>query len=51
VFGINNSRYNEVVWVANTDAGQYAFVYNWVDKAWSTYNFSSNLTGLGSAGV
>lgn len=51
VFGINNSRYNEVLWVANTDAGQYAFVYNWVDKAWSTYNFSSNLTGLGSAGV
>lgn len=51
VFGINNSRYNEILWVANTESGQYAFVYNWVDKAWSTYSFSSNLTGLGSSGV
>jgi hypothetical protein len=50
VFGINNGRYNEVLWVANTSAGQYVFVYNWKEKSWSTYQFDSNITGLGSAG-
>lgn len=50
VFGTNNGRYNEVLWVANTSSGQYTFSYNWVEKAWSAYKFSSNLTGAGSAG-
>jgi hypothetical protein len=50
VFGVNNGRYNEVLWVANTSAGQYTFSYNWVEKSWGPYQFSSNLTGLGSAG-
>jgi hypothetical protein len=51
VFGINNSRYNEILWVANTDAGQYVFAFNWKERSWSTYQFSGNLTGLGCAGV
>jgi hypothetical protein len=51
VFGLNNSRYNEILWVANTSAGQYVFVYNYVEKSWSTYSFSNNITGLGGAGV
>jgi hypothetical protein len=50
VFGVNNGRYNEVLWVANTSAGQYTFAYNWVEKSWSAYRFDSNITGLGSAG-
>jgi hypothetical protein len=50
VFGINNGRYNEVLWVANTSVGQYVFVYNWKEKSWSTYKFDSNVSGLGSAG-
>ena len=50
VFGINNGRYNEILWVANTSAGQYVFSYNWKEKAWTTYSFDSNLTGLGAAG-
>ena len=50
VFGLNNGRFNEVLWVANTSAGQYVFVYNWVEKSWTTYQFSNNITGLGSAG-
>lgn len=50
VFGINNGRYNEILWVANTSAGQYVFVYNWVEKAWVTYEFSDNITGLGGWG-
>lgn len=51
VFGVNNSRFNEVLWVANTDVGQYVFVYNWKEKNWLSYEFSNNITGLGSAGV
>jgi len=56
VYGVNNSRYNEILWVADTNDGQYVFSYNWKEKGfgngvWSTYQFSGNLTGLGSAGV
>ena len=51
VFGINNNRYNEILWVADTSAGQYVFVYNWKEKVWATYQFDSNLTGLGGIGV
>jgi hypothetical protein len=47
VFGINNARFNEVLWVANTSEGQYVFTYNWKEKSWGPYRFSSNLTGLG----
>jgi len=50
VFGINNSRYNEILWVANTSAGQYIFSYNWVEKSWQSYQFGSNVTGLGGWG-
>jgi hypothetical protein len=50
VFGINNGRYNEILWVANTSAGQYVFVYNWKEKQWGSYQFSNTLTGLGCAG-
>jgi len=51
VFGINNIRYNEVLWVANTSSGQYIFAYDWKEKVWSTSKFSSNLTALGGAGI
>lgn len=50
VFGINNPRFNEVLWVANTNAGQYVFAYNWVEKCWTTYQFDNNLTGFGGFG-
>lgn len=50
VFGINNARYNEILWVANTSGGQYMFVYNWKEKVWTTYQFSNNITGLGGFG-
>jgi hypothetical protein len=51
VFGINNNRYNEVLWVANTEVGQYVFVYNWVEKSWHSYEFANNITGLGGVGI
>lgn len=47
VFGINNGRFNEILWVANTSVGQYVFVYNWKEKSWGSYQFSNNITGLG----
>ena len=51
VFGINNLRYNEVLWVANTSSGQYVFAYNWKEKVWSVHKLSSDLTALGGAGI
>ena len=51
VFGINNPRYSEVLWVANTSAGQYVFVFNWAERAWYSYQFDSNITGLGGSGL
>jgi hypothetical protein len=51
VFGINNPRYHEVLWVANTSAGQYTFSYNWQDKTWGPYQFSDKITGLGGFGA
>lgn len=55
VFGINNSRYNEILWVANTDSGQYVFSFNWKEKGfgggtWTTYQLPSNVTGWGGSG-
>jgi hypothetical protein len=51
VFGFNNARFNEVLWVANTSAGQYVFSFNWKEQAWSTYQFSNTVTGLGGWGA
>ena len=55
VFGVNNSRYSEIMWVANTSVGQYVFVYNWKEKgihsgSWTTYQFDGNISGLGGFG-
>lgn len=51
VFGVNNFKHNEVMWVANTSGGQYVFVYNWKEKSWYTYSFGNNITGLGGIGA
>jgi hypothetical protein len=50
VFGINNLRYNQATWVANTSSGQYVFAYDWKEKSWQVYQFSNTLTGLGQFG-
>ncbi len=50
VFGVNNSRFNEILWVANTDSGQVVVSYNWKEKSWGHPTFASNITGLGSSG-
>ena len=50
VFGINNIRFNEIVWVANTTAGQYVFSWNYKENSWTQYEFDSNVTGLGGVG-
>jgi len=51
VFGVNNARFNEVLWVANTSDGQYVFSFNWKEKSWGTYQFSNILTALGGFGA
>ena len=48
VFCMPNPRYGEVLWVANTDEGQYTFAWNYKENAWGPYTFSKNITGLGS---
>jgi hypothetical protein len=50
VFGFNNGRNNEIIWVANTSEGQYCFIYNYVEKAWYTRQFTNNVTGFISGG-
>lgn len=50
VFGINNLRYNQATWVANTSSGQYVFAYDWKEKSWQVYQFSNIFTGLGGVG-
>jgi hypothetical protein len=50
VFGINNLRYNQVLWVANTSSGQYVFAYDWKEKSWGPFQFSNNVTGWGGFG-
>jgi len=51
VFGINNYRYSEILWVANTREGQYGFSWNYAENSWSTYKFDGNLSGLGGFGL
>jgi len=50
VFGVDNPLYSEIVWVANTSSGQYAFSWNYQENSWSAYEFTDNLSGLGSFG-
>lgn len=42
-----NHKHNEIIWVAETSAGQYAFVYNWKENVWLSYSFDDNLTSFG----
>jgi len=47
VIGFHNPHYDEILWLANTSDGQIAFVFNWKDGTWQTYDFSSTVTGFG----
>ncbi len=55
VFGINDYRHNEIIWVANTTEGQYAFTWNYKENqpygVWSVNTWAGTLTGLGGYGV
>jgi hypothetical protein len=50
VFGINNYRYNEILWVAQTSEGQKVFSWNYKENSWSVYEFTGSLSGLGGFG-
>lgn len=47
VFGGHNPRYNELLWVATTTEGQVVLSFDYKEKAWSVYQFESEITGLG----
>ena len=51
VFGINNYRYCEILWVAQTTEGQKCFSWNYAENSWSVYEFDGNLSGLGGFGL
>ena len=51
VFGINNYRYSEILWVAQTTEGQKCFSWNYAENSWSVYEFDGNLSGLGGFGL
>lgn len=46
-YALANHKFNEIIWVAETSQGQYAFVYNWKENIWLSYSFDDNLTSFG----
>jgi hypothetical protein len=47
VWGFANTLDNQVIWIANTTAGKRAYAWNYVQKEWSIYNYSADITGAG----
>jgi len=43
VWGAHDIHHRELVWYANTDEGQRAFVWNYKTKEWGVYAFSDNI--------
>lgn len=51
VWGAANHNLNEVMWIANTSAGQRAFVYNYKHKEWYLYELPIDVTAFGRGAV
>jgi len=50
VVGVNNFRFNEILWLANTTSGQIVLHWNYKNNAWYTSTFTSDLSGFGGFG-
>ena len=50
-WGAANHNLKEVMWIANTSAGQRVFVYNYKYKEWYMYSLPIEVTGFGKGAV
>jgi len=50
VVGVNNFRFNEILWLANTPSGQIVLHWNYKNNAWYTSTFTPDLSGFGGFG-
>ena len=50
-WGFVNPMENEIVWIANTSEGKYAFVWDYKYKEWYLYQFPIDITGAGMGAV
>lgn len=48
--GIHHAKYNEIMWMVNTREGQIVVAWNYKEKQWAPYSFSSPLTAFGGYG-
>jgi hypothetical protein len=51
VFGFANYNSNEISWVANTDTGQRAYVWNYKTNQWTTNEYPLQVHGFGRGAV
>ena len=47
-FGFENNITHEVIWIANTDEGKLAFVYDYRRGEWSVYEYGHDISGAGT---
>jgi hypothetical protein len=50
-WGFVNPMENEIVWVANTSEGKYAFVWDYKYKEWYLYQWPVDVTGAGMGAI
>jgi hypothetical protein len=50
-WGFVNPAENEIVWIANTSEGKYAFVWDYKYKEWMLYKFPVDITGAGMGAI
>uniref|UniRef100_A0A6M3KZ03 Uncharacterized protein n=1 Tax=viral metagenome TaxID=1070528 RepID=A0A6M3KZ03_9ZZZZ len=51
VWGVSNILESEVLWVANTSGGKYAFVWNYQNKEWYMYQWADDIIGSGRGAI
>jgi hypothetical protein len=51
VFGFANYNANEIYWMANTDTGQRAYVWNYKTNQWTTNEYPLQVHGFGRGAV
>jgi len=50
-WGFANPLENEIVWIANTSEGKYAFVWDYKYREWYIFSFPEDITGAGMGAV
>jgi hypothetical protein len=50
-WGFSNPLENEIIWIASTSEGKYAFVWDYKNKEWYLYSFAHDITGAGQGAI